>query len=240
MEERNEVGEPCWQSSCLAKFSRCLGMPTEGFEGEILFLLKRMKEMKIQKGKLDGRKKRILESSRFEKELRKLEWTVKYLGGGEGVYSPTMRRDRECFWDELGPLKAFGIDRFLVNEKWDCRFSGSRQCVLPRPVSDHFPILLEGGGALRREWNRDVFSRVEYRKNLALDQMEFWDAKEKTNKLSLEEMEAKREAREEYKKWCEMLQNMDVGALEVSFTKEEVYGTLLGCSKDKAPGPNGF
>ena len=37
-----------------------------------------------------------------------------------------------------------------------------------------------------------------------------------------------------------MLQNMDVGALEVSFTKEEVYGTLLGCSKDKAPGPNGF
>ena len=37
-------------------------MPTEGFEGEILFLLKRMKEMKFQKGKkgkLDGRKKRI-------------------------------------------------------------------------------------------------------------------------------------------------------------------------------------
>ena len=39
---------------------------------------------------------------------------------------------------------------------------------------------------------------------------------------------------------CEMLQNMDVGALEVSFTKEEVYGTLLGCSGDKAPDPNGF
>ena len=112
MEERNEVGEPCWQSSCLAKFSRCLGMPTEGFEGEILFLLKRMKEMKIQKGKLDGRKKRILESSRFEKELRKLEWTVKYLGGGEGVYSPAMRRDRECFWDELGAIKG------LWNRSW--------------------------------------------------------------------------------------------------------------------------
>ena len=46
MEERNEVGEQCWQSSCLARFSRCLGMPTEGFEGEILLLLKRMKERK--------------------------------------------------------------------------------------------------------------------------------------------------------------------------------------------------
>ena len=41
------------------------------------------------------------------------------------------------------------LDRFLVNEEWDCRLSGSRQCVIPRPVLDHFPILLEGGG-LRR------------------------------------------------------------------------------------------
>ena len=61
----------------------------EGFEGEILFLLKRMKERKLQKGKLDGRKRRKLESSKFERELRKLEWTVNYIGGGgegEGKY----------------------------------------------------------------------------------------------------------------------------------------------------------
>ena len=52
-----------------------------------------------------------------------------------------------------------------------------------------------------KEWNRDVFGRVEYRKNLALDQLQFWDAKEKTNRLSWEEMDARREAMEEYKKW---------------------------------------
>ena len=63
---------------------RYLGMPTEGFEGEILFLLKRMKEKKLQKGKLNGRKRKKLESSKFEIELRKLEWTVNYLGGGGG------------------------------------------------------------------------------------------------------------------------------------------------------------
>ncbi|KAL6327366.1 hypothetical protein AAG906_018968 [Vitis piasezkii] len=177
---------------------------------EILFLLKRMKERKLQKGKLDGRKKKKLESSKFERELRKLEWTVNYIGGGgEGgivfsgldedlyaflespehspypmwditlhldfsVYGPTMRRDSAS--DELGfseviedlelkdlPLlggpftwsggvnnQSFSrLDRFLVNEEWDCHFSGSRQCVLSRLVSDHFPILLEGGG-LRR------------------------------------------------------------------------------------------
>ena len=88
MEEREEEEEPCWQSSSLAKFSRYIGMPTEGFEGEILLLLKRMKERKIQKGQLDGKKRKKLKSSKFERELRKLEWIVNYIGeegGEEGV-----------------------------------------------------------------------------------------------------------------------------------------------------------
>ena len=81
-EERDEEGELCWHSSSLAKFSRYLGMPMEGFEGEILFFLKRMKERKLQKGKMNGRKRKKLESSKFERELRNLEWTMNYLGGG--------------------------------------------------------------------------------------------------------------------------------------------------------------
>ena len=42
---------------------------------------------------------------------------------------------------------------------------------------------------------------------------------------------------------CETLENLDAFALELPFTKEEeeeVLGALLGCSGDKAPGPNGF
>ena len=38
------------------------------------------------------------------------------------------------------------IDRFLVSWHWESYFSRAFQCTLPRPVSDHFPILLEGGG----------------------------------------------------------------------------------------------
>ena len=45
---------------------------------------KREEILKGKKGKLDGRKKRKLESSKFERELRKLEWIVNYLGGGGG------------------------------------------------------------------------------------------------------------------------------------------------------------
>ena len=33
---------------------------------------------------------------------------------------------------------------------------------------------------------------------------------------------------------------MDAGALEVLFMEEEVYGMLLGCSGDKALGPDSF
>ena len=102
LEERNEVGEPCWQSSFLAKFNRCLGISVEGFEEEILFLLKRMKKRKTQNGKLDGRKKKKLESSKFEKELRKLEWTVNYLGSGgekgrDGVVFASLNEDLFAF-----------------------------------------------------------------------------------------------------------------------------------------------
>ena len=58
-------------------------MPTKEFEGEILTLLKRMKVRKDQKEKLDGRKRKKLKSSRFERELRKLECTMNYIGGEE-------------------------------------------------------------------------------------------------------------------------------------------------------------
>ena len=38
------------------------------------------------------------------------------------------------------------LDRFLVSEDWEGHFKGVVQSTLPRPVSDHFPILLDGGG----------------------------------------------------------------------------------------------
>ena len=38
------------------------------------------------------------------------------------------------------------LDRFLVTEDWNHHFGGVVQCVLPRPVSNHSPILLERRG----------------------------------------------------------------------------------------------
>ncbi|RVW30578.1 hypothetical protein CK203_086079 [Vitis vinifera] len=65
-------------SNCLTKFSRCLGLPMEGFEKEILYLLRRMKGRIDQKGKEGVSRKTCLKSSKSSKELKKLEWIVSY------------------------------------------------------------------------------------------------------------------------------------------------------------------
>ncbi|KAJ9691417.1 hypothetical protein PVL29_013560 [Vitis rotundifolia] len=84
----------------------------------------------------------------------------------QGRTSAAMRRFAQII-DELGlvdlPLQGGGytwsggpnnqywakLDRFLVTSSWLDQFSSVIQKRLPRPVSDHFPVLLEGGTVRR-------------------------------------------------------------------------------------------
>ncbi|RVW13169.1 Transposon TX1 uncharacterized 149 kDa protein [Vitis vinifera] len=155
----------------------------------------------------------------------------------QGRITPNMRRFAHII-DDLGlvdlPLQggAFTwsgglnnqswarLDRFLVSPSWLDKFSGVNQRRLPRPVSDHFPILLEGGGLRRgpspfrfenmwlkvegfldlvRGWWREI--EVRDNKRAALQQVDHWDGVECERSLSLEETELKKEAKESYKKW---------------------------------------
>ena len=50
-----------------------------------------------------------------------------------------------------------------------------------------------------KDWNRDVFGRLEVNKKSALQQVEFWDGVESERSLSERETELKNEAKETYK-----------------------------------------
>ncbi|XP_034681036.1 uncharacterized protein LOC117910970 [Vitis riparia] len=122
------------------------------------------------------------------------------------------------------------LDHFLVTQSWLNIFRGVVQCRLPRPTSDHFPILLKGGGMSRgpspfregreeggpnfrmaakmkvmkekiKAWNMDVFGRLEVNNSSTLQQIEFWDMVECDRGLSERETNLKNEVKENFKKW---------------------------------------
>ena len=165
------------------------------------------------------------------------------------------------------------VDRFLVLNEWEGHFSGAVQCVLHKPVSDHFPILLDGGGVrsgpmpfrfenmwsteegfkkkmqpwwvglnfsgsasivlatklkalkpLIREWNKLDFAKVEVNKALALNQVDLWDKVELSRPLFVQEVDARRGAKEDFKKWALLEEIVETGILVSSIG----WPTLIG------------
>ena len=82
--ERIEFLQACgekedrWEESSLAKFSHFLGFSTEGLEKEILNFL-----VKIRKRREKIHSKALMEKSKFERELKRLECSVNYEKGGK-------------------------------------------------------------------------------------------------------------------------------------------------------------
>ncbi|WJZ80732.1 hypothetical protein VitviT2T_000628 [Vitis vinifera] len=74
LQELEERGDR-WDDSCLVRFSKFLGFSTDGIEGEILNLLLRTKRRREQ-----NIKKEISGATKFDRELKKLEWSVNYNG----------------------------------------------------------------------------------------------------------------------------------------------------------------
>ena len=68
--------EERWEESDLARFSHFLGFSTKGLEKDILEFM-----VKIRKRRERIHSKAMLEKSKFERELRRLECSVNYEGG---------------------------------------------------------------------------------------------------------------------------------------------------------------
>ncbi|RVW38817.1 hypothetical protein CK203_074199 [Vitis vinifera] len=66
-----------------------------------------------------------------------------------GVYGPFSKGGDFTWNGGLNNQTWARLDRFLVSPSWIDQFNGINQCRLARPVSDHFPIMLAGGGIRR-------------------------------------------------------------------------------------------
>ena len=82
-EEGSVLGS--WMNGSFMNLCRCLGMPTKGFEGEILLLENNGRERKKIKGNLARKRRKIQKVSRSERELKKLKCWVNYNGAGRNT-----------------------------------------------------------------------------------------------------------------------------------------------------------
>lgn len=79
MEEKMSILDS-WMNDNFVKLCHCLGMPTEGFDGEILMLLRIMEERKNLKGVAVGKRRKFQKVSKSERELKKLDNSMNYCG----------------------------------------------------------------------------------------------------------------------------------------------------------------
>ncbi|RVW76104.1 hypothetical protein CK203_049140 [Vitis vinifera] len=97
---------------------RLWSMPIEGFKEEILYLLKRTKTRIDQRGQAGTNRRTISLPSRFERELKKLEWTLNYKGSSKHWVLKFVGLEAEVYsischfknWEDGGD---FSMIRFL-------------------------------------------------------------------------------------------------------------------------------
>ncbi|RVX02494.1 hypothetical protein CK203_031207 [Vitis vinifera] len=110
-----------WKSSCLAQFSDFLGMPTTGCEEEILTMLKKWIMRKDQKNRRSGAKRVKVESSKFVRELKRLECSINFKSSGHGraLFQESGGSVSEDSWS--GTLLILGVMARGVLVFWDTR-----------------------------------------------------------------------------------------------------------------------
>ena len=105
-----------------------------------------------------------------------------------------MRRGPTPFRFENMWLKSEGFKEVLKQWWEGIQVSGSASFILTEKLKTLKPLL--------RSWNKEVFGQIGCEKQKAWFLLDYWDKEERGRSLSMEEEEARKEARELYKKWA--------------------------------------
>ena len=95
---------------------------------------------------------------------------------------------------ELMWLKYAGFKEALKGWWKNLQFHGSYSFILSAKLKALKGVL--------KNWNRDVFGKVETNKKEALRRVSYWDDLEKERELNLEEAEGRVNARADFKRWA--------------------------------------
>ena len=93
-------------------------------------------------------------------------------------------------------LKYDGFKEILKGWWQNLQFHGSFSFIISAKLKALKDLL--------KIWNREVFGKVEYQKKDALRKVNYWDELEKDRGLSLEEIEARVKAKDDFKSWALM------------------------------------
>ena len=93
----------------MLRFSKCIGLPKEGFEEEIEYLMIGVSE-RMYKDKGKG----VHGSTRFDRELKRLEWALRImgdlelmlLGKGRGFLTLVFMKMKILLWNDRGANNA--------------------------------------------------------------------------------------------------------------------------------------
>ncbi|KAL6345789.1 hypothetical protein AAG906_017541 [Vitis piasezkii] len=113
------------------------------------------------------------------------------------------------------------LDRFLISEDWENHFSGVSQCILPRPVFDHFHFVRWGG--VRRGPIPFRFENMWLKEEGFKELLRGWWQGFNYSGLEFDKIGEEEAAR-----------------MEEMFYVEEVFLAFSELNGDKAPSPDGF
>ena len=103
-----------------------------------------------------------------------------------------MRRGPTPFHFENLWLKAEGFQNLMEGWWQGMSFKGSANFIISRKFKEIKSLL--------KAWNGDCFARLDLNKKLTLSQVEDWDRMDEVRELTVEEVEAKKEAKDFFKK----------------------------------------
>uniref|UniRef100_A0A2N9FZT4 Reverse transcriptase domain-containing protein n=1 Tax=Fagus sylvatica TaxID=28930 RepID=A0A2N9FZT4_FAGSY len=213
----------------------------------------------------------LLWDCRVVEKLDSVAFIVPLLMGyvmGFGMSLGVCARNRGCLGVSLATSMCGSenpsmsrIDRFLISADWEDSYPDASQKLLPRPLLDHYPILLEVGSMLQGKISFRFENMWLKTEGFVERVQNWWSFYSFAGPPSLVLASKLKALKEDLKKWnhqefgntekenwrpfaadlpFSVIEDSDWALLDSRFEREEIIQVVKDLQGDKSPGPDGF